>query len=210
MNSKTLSLFFVLFLATASLARGQTHPIPDITGWKKINQTVIDISSESGLIAYLGYEKEYQNPANLNEFVKVVFRFVSIVSIPASQSEKTPLVEVANNYLDNQVNKNLENLTNNESDPFLWTHWKTVIDRQTGQVIIDGQAESWLLNPVGDPTDFNSKWFYQIGTEVLIQNISEPDYYNLNKLIPVGKRYRLNNTPHIIRVDQDYFGRQGS
>jgi len=198
MFTRRMFLPVFVFLLISSLARGQTAPpTPDITGWKKTNFAVIDISSEKGPVFYLGHEAEYQNPNNPNEFVKVVSRFIAIASIPPKSSEKTPYIEIANSYLESVVNRTLDDLIKNESDPFLYVHWKTAIDKQTRQVVLDGPVESWLINSIGD-------WSYRVGTNVSIKNVSEPDKRKPEQFIPVGKEYVLSDAHHVLRADQDY------
>ncbi len=199
MFNKKLFLFLLIFLAITPLVRGQTIPDkPDIKDWKEIGSTVFDINLDNGLTAYLGYEVEYQSPANVNEFVIVLSRFVSFVSVPGTKTDKTPYVAIANSYLDNETNKALDDLKNNQSDSFLYVHWKTTVDEQTRQVVLEGPIENWLLGT-------NGIWFYKSGVNVRIKNISEPDRNKPEQFVTVGVRYSLIDVYHVLMVDQEYF-----
>lgn len=171
---------------------------PDIRGWKQVKSAVFDISLNNGSTVYLGHEVEYQNPANTNEFVIVLSRFISFVSVPGTQTDKAPYLAIANSYLENETNKTLDDLKNNQSDPFLYIHGKTIIDEQTRQVILDGPFENWLLN-----TDGN--WSYESGTNVFVKKISEPDRNKPKQFVTIGVKYGLISARHVLMVDQEYF-----
>lgn len=193
--SATLMLGLMLLPATA-----QAQPdTPDITGWNQVSFTTINISLEGESVIYLGYEAEYRNPANQNEFVKVLGRFISFVSVPASGSEKTPYAEVANNYLELEVNEAIQGQID-KADIFHYVRWKTAINTQTRQVVLDGLVERWLLGPTG-------AWFYSAGEndKLLVMEISVPNKYNAKQYVKVGIQYMLKDTVHIIRTDEYYF-----
>lgn len=197
-------IMFAVFLAGVSVspAVAQTPSIPDITGWKQLALIPINFSSENGKIIYLGYEAEYQNPANLNEFIWIAARFNSIVLTPVKLSSDTPYAEIANNYLDQEIKQQLNSLIKN-SDIFLYIRWKTKVDSQTGEMITDGSIESWLLDP-NKIDDGNDTWFYGIINSIFVDDISEPNKHDNRRYLTIGRRYRLNGVQHILRTDQDY------
>jgi len=203
-----LSRMAILAVLTPGLmllpAIAQAQPdTPDITGWNQLNFTTINISLEEGHVIYLGYEAEYGNPVNQNEFVKVLGRFISFVSVPAGGSERTPYAEVANNYLELEVNEAIQGQVV-RADIFHYVRWKTAVNAQTKQVVLDGLAERWLLGPTG-------AWFYSAeeNDELLVMEISVPNKYNTKQYVKVGIQYTLKDTAHIIRTDEYYFINSG-
>lgn len=203
-----LSRMAILAVLTPGLmllpAIAQAQPdTPDITGWNQLNFTTINISLEEGHVIYLGYEAEYGNPVNQNEFVKVLGRFISFVSVPAGGSKRTPYAEVANNYLELEVNEAIQGQVV-RADIFHYVRWKTAVNAQTKQVVLDGLAERWLLGPTG-------AWFYSAeeNDELLVMEISVPNKYNTKQYVKVGIQYTLKDTAHIIRTDEYYFINSG-
>lgn len=193
-----ISLLLIFLLNVSIVTAQQKCPNPPvISGWKQVSIAVIDKSHEDGAVAYLGYEAEYQNPNNTNEYVIVAARFVAIASLPPIFLDHMPYVEVANNYLEAEVNKELSGLVNKYSDIFLYIYRKIKIDEQNGQVALDGPAQYWLLGSDGDCA-------YASGAKVSIKDISEPDKNNQEQFIIVGKMYSLNGVRQVLRIDQDY------
>lgn len=196
-----ISLLLV-FLFNVPIAMAQQKcfsPPPVISGWKQISIAVTHINyEEDGAVAYLGYEAEYQNPNNTKEYVIVVARFVAIASLPPIFIDHMPYVEVASNYIEAEVNKELSGLINKHSDIFLYIYRKIKIDEQNGQVALDGPARYWLLGSDGYCA-------YASGIKVSIKDISEPNKNNHEQFIIVGKIYSLNGVHQVLRIDQDYF-----
>lgn len=194
-----ISLLLVFLLnAPIAMAQQKCPSPPVISGWKQVSIAVIDKSHEDGAVAYLGYEVEYQNQSNTNEYVIVVARFVAIASLPPIFLDHMPYVEIASNYIEAEVNKELSGLVNKHSDIFLYIYRKVKIDEQNGQVVLDGPARYWLLGSDGDCA-------YASGIKISIKDISEPNKNNQEQFIIVGKMYSLNGVRQVLRIDQDYF-----
>lgn len=200
MFNKAIVLILLIFSLNASTATAQqTCPgLPVISGWKQVSIATIDKSHENGTIAYLGYETEYQNPNNTNEYVIVAARFVAIASLSPIVLNYMPYIEVVGNYIEAEVNKELSGLINKHSDIFLYIYRKIRLDDQNGQLTLDGPAQYWLLGSDGDCA-------YASGTKVSIKDITEPNKNNQEQFIIVGKMYSLNGVRQVLRIDQDYF-----
>lgn len=198
-NKVIVSILLILLLnVPVALAQQKCSNPPVISSWQQVSIAVIHINYTDEVIAYLGYEAEYQNSNNTNEYVIVVARFAAIVSLPPIFLDHMPYVEAASNYIEAEVNKELSRLINKNSDIFLYIYRKVKVDEQNGQVALDGPAQYWLLGSDGNCT-------YTSGTKVSIKDISEPNKNNQEQFIIVGKMYSLNGVQQVLRVDQDYF-----
>ena len=195
MLTKAVILIFFIFIGILPASAQTVKCFPDTSGWKRINFLYIKITSPNGRVVYLGYEADYQNPSDTNEFVQITARFNSIVSLPAKKTEETPYIQVANNYLENELNSKLKE-SENKSDPIRYLHWKTKFDSQVGDTIQDGPLEGWLLGQAGECIDGVVK-------DIFVRDVSEPDKYNPENFVVVGRQYSLNGASHILRADQD-------
>ncbi len=200
MFNKVVVSFLLIFSFSTSVAVVQQKcpNSPVISGWKQVSVAVIHINHEDGAVSYLGYEAEYQNPSNTNEYVIVVARFIAIASLPPILLNHRPYAEMASNYLEAEVNKELSQLINKYSDIFLYIYRKVKIDEQNGQIALDGPAQYWLLGSDG-------YCVYASGTKISVKDISEPNKNNPEQFIIVGKMYSLNEVRQVLKIDQDYF-----
>lgn len=198
-NKVIVSILLILSLnVPVALAQQKCLNPPVISSWQQISTAIIHINYTNEAVAYLGYEAEYQNPNNKNEYVIVVARFVAIASLPPISLNYMPYIEMASNYIEAEVNKELSRLINKHSDIFLYVYRQVKIDKQNGQVALDGPAQYWLLGSDGNCA-------YASGTKVSIKDISEPTKNNHEQFIIVGKMYSLNGVRQVLRIDQDYF-----
>lgn len=191
----------LLFFPVLALAQGLKPP--DVSTWKPVKSNAIHISSSEGINKYLGFDVEYQNPNNASERAKVLYKFTSFVSISLVESEKTPFSNIANYDLESEVEIELQRFRN-KADSFLIIVWRIVVDPQTSQENKDGDTIGCILG------SFDGVWHCQVWEasaipKILIMDISEPNKYNPDQLILVGRKYSINGINHVIMTDQDYF-----
>ena len=83
------------------------------------------------------------------------------------------------------------------ADAIAFIKWGESKDPRTGEQMLNGQIENWLLNQ-------NGKWFFESSNspEIKVELISEPDIESLNNSKLVGFKIYLKNHYHILRIDQ--------
>lgn len=192
-----------MFIAlTVSLAMGIASNLapPDVKNFNMVLSKELEFRINDCKTGFVGRVVVYQNPANLNEFVRVYYRQVAIVSERACENNTTE----AGGRNRNSSNQNYHIKQETESlgrvqkatDIFAYVQWRTVRDPRTGQDIRDGFFQSWLLEQ-------NGNWTFSSAYGLDTSSFSEPSKVDPEKLIIVGIRFDLVGATHIVRVDQD-------
>lgn len=199
MKRAIIGLLFGIF-AFPLLARANSPPSPDIQGWILRDIDFIDLKSSDREGIYLGVSVIYENPDNKNEFVLVMKRFISFVSLRGQTLSRGGNPEIADSYREVENKRVLEE-AQNEAEPFAYLRWHLSTDPRTGLDFLEDPLgdpiESWLLGSGGE-------WIYSFTDLILPVLLSEPAADNSEKLILVGKVFYLNGWYHVIKIDQDF------
>lgn len=192
-----------MFIALAvSLAMGIASNLapPDVKNFNMVLTKELEFRIDDCKTGFVGRVVVYQNPDDPNEFVRVYYRQVAIVSERACENNITE----AGGRNRNSSNQNYHLKQETESlgrvqkatDIFAYVQWRTVRDSRTGQDIRDGFFQSWLLEQ-------NGNWTFSSAYGLDTSSFSEPSKVDPEKLIIVGIRFDLVGATHIVRVDQD-------
>lgn len=192
---KYLTLVFVL---SASLAGAQWTKPPNLEGWKLVESRESNLEAKvqaEGLVytAYFGYIEDYQNPETPGEFIRVIKRYVPVISIVEDDQQKQTLqLDVISNY-SRKASRDALSKVRSKADAIGYTRWQVAKDQRTGEDIRTGAVESWLRIQNGD-------WLYDIAIieKELYSEIS-PD---TKKVTLVGIKFTLGSKYHIMKVDQ--------
>ncbi len=191
-----LAFSFVLEIVGGPLANSP----PDIKNFTPILSKELEFQIDDYKTALVGKVVEYQNSNDLNEFVRVYYRQVAIISERAQEKNSTEAANRDTNLsnLNYHLKEEAEALARVQkaTDAFAYVQWRTVRDPRSGQKIKDGFFQSWLLEQNGNWTFSNA---YNLDTSPF----SEPSKDNPKKRINVGIQFDLVGAVHIVRIDQD-------
>lgn len=192
-------LSLVLFVAL-QVAGGSEAVVPDVKNFKPVLSKELEFRIDDYKTAFVGRVVDYQNPDDPNEFVRVYYRQVALISeraqLKGAAEEGGPRRNLSNlNYHRKQETEALGRVQQ-EADAFAYVQWRTVRDARTGQDIRAGSSRAWLLDQRGS-------WVSDSGQNILSAPLSEPSNANLKKQVLVGIKFTLGDGAHIVRIDQD-------
>lgn len=192
-------LLALVFLVAVQVA-GEQAASPDVKNFKPVLTKELEFRIDDCKTGFIGRVVVYQNPDDPNEFVRVYYRQVAIVSGRACENN----VAETGGRDSNSSNLNYHRKQETEaigrvqllSDAFAYVQWRTVRDTRTGQDIRADFFRVWLLEQDGN-------WISSYGYELLTSPLSEPSKANPKKPILVGFKFTLGDGTHIVRIDQD-------
>ncbi len=192
-----------MFIAAALLAMGISGSgasPPDVKDFTPVLSKELEFRIDDYKTALVGRVVVYQNPKDLNEFVRVYYRQVAIISERAKEKNSTEAgsrdANLSNFKYHSQEETEALGRVQKATDAFAYVQWRTVHDPRSGQDIRDGSFQSWLLEQ-------NGNWTFSNGYNVVTSPFSEPSKNNPKKRIIVGIQFTLVGAVHIVRVDQD-------
>ena len=193
-------MFLILMLSLTMEFVGSGTGPPDIKNFTPVLSKELEFRINDYKTAFVGRVVDYQNPADPNEFVRVYYRQVALVSARAKENKTAgasgSIGTLSNlNYHRNQETKALGK-AQQVTDAFAYVQWRIVRDPRTGQDIMTGFLRSWLLGQNGD-------WTFGSGYNLLTSPFSEPSKADPKKRIIVGIQFTLVGGVHIVRIDQD-------
>lgn len=197
-----MSSFLLTALMVIGMIGGQEIGPPDVNNFKPTLSKELEFRIDDYKTAFVGKIVVYQNQNDLNDFVRVYYRQIAIVSgRPKEVNGSGPdgrNVNMSNlNYHRREETEALHKVQLS-MDPFIYIQWRTKRDPRTGQDIRDGPYRVWTLNQESGNLVFNSD------QDVLSIPFSEPSKTDPKKNVPVGIKFSVGGSEvHIIRIDQD-------
>lgn len=189
---RTALLAFVIVFSPY-LARADTPPVPDISGWVNISTSRIEVRMSESKIAYLGLEAVYYNPSNHREFIKVISRHVPIVFVKPKVENNRLFNEVAMSLYANKEEKDrLEELAR-KTDHILYIHWRIRDDSLDGRGMREGDVDIWLLGPDGVYRFFQNE---RVAIQFLTENVGNGAQRN----VLAGRKYQVSDTYQLLKV----------
>lgn len=198
-------LALAVFLAIEIIGGPLANSPPDVKNFKQVLSKELEFRTDDYKAGFVGRIIDYQNPNDPNEFIRVYYRQVAIVSERAQENNSTE----AGGFDGNSSNLNYHRKQETETlvrvqqatDAFAYVQEWVVYDPQTGQNIRTGQRKIWLLDPSG-------VWAYFVQpsnekSALESSPVSEPSKADPKKRINVGIRFTLADAVHIVRIDQD-------
>ncbi len=186
-----------LVIICASFANAQPDH-PNLDGWNRTEVRESDLelkiqADKDRLIyaAYFGYFEDYQNPQNSNEFVRVIKRYIPVISVSKEVENQTMESSIVSNY-DKKASHDLLEKVRKEADIIGYTRWQVAKDPRTGESVRSGKIESWLKVQNGDWVHDNQAIVKELFSELSAGK----------KVILVGIKFSLGNRYHIVKVDQ--------
>jgi len=173
---------------------------PDIKNFTPVLSKELEFRIDDYKTALVGRIVVYQNPDDPNEFVRVYYQQVAIISERAQEKNSSDAGNRDTNLsnLNYHLKEESETLgrVQQATDAFAYVQWRTIKDSRTGQDIRDGFFQSWLLEQ-------NGNWTFAYGYNPDTSPFSEPSKNNPKKRINVGIKFTLIGAVHIVRIDQD-------
>lgn len=194
-----LVMFFAIEITgIGTLSQGFSPP--DIKGFTPVLSKELEFRIDDYKTAFVGRVVDYQNPNELNEFVRVYYRQVAIISERAQEKNTS---EVGGrdrnssnlNYHQKEETETLDRVQQ-ATDAFAFVQWRIVRDLRTGQDVRTGFFHSWLLEQ-------NGNWTFSSAYDLLTTIFSESSKADINKRVNVGIKFTLAGGTHIVRIDQD-------
>lgn len=176
-------------------------PLPDPTGWQVVLQKQLEFRVNDCQTAFVGLMTEYRNPQDSREFVRVYRQQIALVSGCAKEinvgavRDSESVVSVFN-YRQKKERDALD-LVQKATDVFAVARWKTTEDSRSGQTMLAGPIQSWLLDQTGS-------WIFSSGQEMTSMPFSEPFMLNAGRRVQVGLQFSLGDAIRVIRIDQEY------
>lgn len=193
-------MFTPLAVLLAIGISGSGSSPPDVKDFTPVLSKELEFRIDDYKTALVGRVVVYQNPNDLNEFVKVYYRQVAIISERAQEKSSSESgsrdTNLSNLKYHSQEEAEVLGRVQKATDAFAYVQWRTVRDQRTGQDIKDGFFKAWLLEP-------NGNWTFAYGYNVFDSPFSEPSKADPRKRINVGIRFYLAGAVHIVRVDWD-------
>lgn len=174
---------------------------PDPTGWQVVVQKQLEFRVNDCQTAFVGLMTEYQNPQDSHEFIRVYRRHIALVSGCAKEfntgavRDPEGVVSVFN-YRQKKERDALA-LVQKATDVFAAARWKTTEDSRSGQTMLAGPVQLWLLDQTGS-------WVSSSGQEMTVRPFSEPFMLNAERRVQVGLQFSLGDATRVIRIDQEY------
>lgn len=178
---------------------------PNIKGFTPVMSKELEFQIDDYKTAFVGRVVDYQNPNDQNEFIRVYYRQVVIISERAQEKNSTETgsrdTNLSNLKYHNKQEAETLGRTQQATDTFAYVQEQTVRDPRTGQNIRTGHRQIWLL-------DSSGVWAYFVQpanekSALEPSPFSEPSKNNPKKRINVGIKFELVSCSHIIRIDQD-------
>lgn len=193
-------LLALVVLLALEITGGSGVSPPDIKNFTPVLSKELEFRIDDYKTAFVGRVVDYQNPDDSNEFVRVYYRQVAIISERAQANNSTEAggrdTNLSNlNYHRKQETKALGTVQQT-TDVFAFVQWRIVRDSRTGQDIRTGSFRSWLLEQ-------NGNWTFSSNLNILTTPFSEPSKNDPKKRIIVGIQFTLVSGVHIVRIDQD-------
>ncbi len=196
-----LGLIICLIMGTAgSGPSGQESGIPDLKNYNPVVSKELEFRIDDFTTAIVGRVVVYQNTNDPNDFLRVYYRQLAIISERAQQKNGLETGgregDLSNFTYHNQEQSDVLARVQQTSDAFAYVQWRTKNDPRSDQDILDGVLNSWLLEP-------NGNWTFASGYNLVTIPFSEQSKNNPKKRIIVGIEFELAGAVHIVRVDQD-------
>ncbi len=194
-------MFLALVLSIAVEVAGSSGiSPPDIKNFTPVLSKELEFRIDDCKTCFVGRVVVYQNLDDPNEFVRVYYRQVAIVSERACENNTAEAsgrdVNLSNLKYHSKQEADALGRVQQATDTFAYVQWQTIRDSRTGQDIRDGFFRSWLLEQ-------NGNWRFGYGYNLFTSPFSEPSKADPKKRIIVGIRFSLVGGVHIVRIDQD-------
>lgn len=202
---KNILVPIAIFLYSSTLVFSQNPPSAE--GWDSVTKFHYEIknyiSSPVGTVivpTYVGSANMYKNPGKPGELLMVIVKYPAFTIIPkAIRNEMKSPGNVIENYSQKKKQEEFEKRLK-QSDAIAFVKWKESKDPRTGEQMLSGEIESWIL-------DQNGNWFFISGNkpEIRVELVSEASAYGPRASILVGFKIFLEsgNHYHVLRFDQN-------
>ncbi|HEY4521764.1 MAG TPA: hypothetical protein VJH05_01340 [Candidatus Paceibacterota bacterium] len=197
-----LAMFLLQEPALLPIQQGPNNP-PSVNGWKKVTEIHLELknvikSGEKTMTAtsIVGSFRVLQNPELESEFVFMVSKYPPLTFVPqllqSAENTRDEMV-VAENYFQKVKQEKLKEMIK-FSDTILLIKWRESKDLRTGETILLGPIENWLLNQQG-------KWIFESTNDKTIKRelVSEED-------LLLGFKFSLKENYHILRLNMSHLG----
>ena len=178
----------------------KTDPRPDVQNFNIVLSKQLEFRIDDYRTAFVGRVVVYQNPENLNEFIRVYYRQVVIISERAREKSSAEIGSLESNSSNLNYHRRQEEeilgRVQQWTDAFAYVQWRTAQDSRMGQEVRIVFFRSWLLEQGGN-------WTFSSQLQMETMPLSEPSKSSPDKLIVVGIKFVLAGGVHIIRIDQD-------
>jgi len=206
------AMVLALIICVPGLAGAQTKSpsVPDTAGWKEMSQVNITFRVSDNEFVFLGFEVEYSNPADSNEFILIFYRHAPFNSVAGKNVETPAEKGIERDYRNNEERAVIQD-SRKRSEPFAYKKYKLVKDPGTKEMVLDGPVESGLWN-------YNGVWVASTSQEVAGKDLKslggDSDFSEFSKddpenFVVVGKKFTLGEAYNILRIDQDYLSKGG-
>ena len=120
---------FILFSCPYFVA-AQTL-VPDISNWKVVNISRIELRVSDCASVYIGLEADYSNPSNQRDFIRVVSRHIPLPIYQCREYNERLASETATTLYVQKEEQDLLTERSKRADPFLYVQWQTAEDSRT-------------------------------------------------------------------------------
>ncbi|KKR02467.1 MAG: hypothetical protein UT29_C0002G0029 [Candidatus Yanofskybacteria bacterium GW2011_GWA1_39_13] len=194
-----LAAFLALEIVSSGIFSQDISP-PDVENFNIVLSKELEFRVDDYKTAFVGRVVVYQNPDDPNEYTRVYYRQIAIISERAQEKSisETGVLENNSSNLNYHLKQEEEVLdrVQQATDAFAYVKWRTDRDPRTGQDFRAGPLQSWLLEQ-------NGNWVFSSELSIFTMPFSERSKANPDKLIIVGIQFTLAGGSHVVRIDQD-------
>jgi hypothetical protein len=158
---------------------------PDVSKWNLFSKSSISVIVSDKIKYYLGMDLIYQNPDNLNEFVRQIRVITPFVVVKSKKELDKNFIDMMTTYVTDGTQRELMKSYEVKSDPILFIHWKVADDIERGTKKLDGKDEVWFWNSFGE-------WVYAQDAKIKFTSTSEIFKETGSEPVIVGIKYSLN------------------
>jgi len=189
---KILLLVILLIPWPCRAQTASISPPPDLSGWREVSRSRIEVVISESLNIYMGFDIEYVNPVNPNEFIRVITKHrPSIIKGRNAPNDRLISEVVLSRYAERDRAQMTEELFK-EADPVICVKWRIKKDPRTGKEIQDGDIETWFRVNSGD-------WLFNKNQEIRVEFLTEHIDGKLNKNILLGRKYSFAGVYNIFK-----------
>ncbi len=170
--------------------------VPDISKWNVINVSRIELAVSDGVVAYVGLEIEYNNPADQKEFIRVIRRHIPLIIAKQKKQDEHLFSDMVVTFYTRKEQEDTLGSASGKSDPIVYVHWRIKKNIRNGKDEQDGTADVWMRSFDGNWSRFKNM---SVDIEFLSENVGNGKPHN----VFTGMKYKVGDVYNIIRINRD-------
>lgn len=194
---KRLATLFLLFFCCFTSAKASSQDIirpPNVDDWRVVNVSVLDVRLSDLTVVYLGFQVQFQNPVETDEFILVTNRFRPLIFAKSDPRDDRKFQKAIVNFYTQKERQDILEKRYQEADAIIYQRWRVTVDQSTNQLVKNGDVDVWFLTSDGN-------WKLIKNEKVDIEPVSILRSKDFKQGILAGIRYSVGDSFQIIRAE---------